>query len=272
MNMDIVGSTPPPRARISDGVLIVGNSLGASFSNPVDLDDDMTASYVRSTYGSRSLSQYEEETIIALDEEWTRATKEYNPLCTDELPDVFIASVAGDQSPLQSSKAAFWSTFVGVDPSNLGDDNIRMAWDALNKRRLMRRGLSSIDVDVVLPNLLTHSDFSMWTVSQVESFFRNKAHPDWTTWDRLDLFLGVSVIELDAADIRERLVTTQMDSAISVDSIGPMLERYQKWQGEENRNRTDLVQAEIVRAYWRKEELWRSYQNCNFRFRVLAEY
>lgn len=167
-NMD----TPPPQRQNCNGigVPIVGNSQGASSSNPLDLDDDMSASYARSAYANRSLSQYEEETLIALDEEWNRATKEYNSLCIDELPDVLIASMAGDRSPEHNSKDTFWSTFVGVDPSTLGDDNVPMAWDVLNKRRMMRRGLSNADVGTTLPTLLTHNDFSMWTVSQVEGF------------------------------------------------------------------------------------------------------
>ena len=123
-----------------------------------------------------------------------------------------------------------------------------------------------------MPTLLGDVDFSMRTVSQVESFFHDKAHPDWRTWDRLDHFLGVSSINLDGEDIKGRLVEANLDVAVPLESIGPLLEHFHNWQVEEKRKKTDLVQAEIVKAYWRKEELWRSYQNYNFRLRVLAEY
>ena len=86
------------------------------------------------------------------------------------------------------------------------------------------------------------------------------------------MFLEVSAIELDVAQIRKKFVAIEMDSVILVESIAPLVERFQKWHAEKNSNKRDVVQVEIVRAYWRKEELWRSYQNCNFRFRVLAEY
>ena len=78
------------------------------------------------------------------------------------------------------------------------------------------------------------------------------------------MFLEVSAIELDVAQIREKLVATEMDSVISVESIAPLVDRFQKWHAKKSSNKRDVVQAEIVRAYWRKEELWRSYQNCNF--------
>ena len=123
-----------------------------------------------------------------------------------------------------------------------------------------------------MPTLLGDVDFSMWTMSQVKSFFHDKAHPDWRTWDRLDHFLGVSSIDLDGEDIKGRLVEANFDVAVPLESIGPLLERFHNWQIEEKCKKTDLVKAEIVKAYWRKEELWRLYQNCNFRLRVLTEY
>ena len=271
--MEIAPSTPPPRVRQRRGIGVSGyNSRGASSSNPVDLDNDMGTLSCREIYDSRVLSSLEEETMIALDDEWTKATKEYNSLCTEELPNTVIASMAGDCSPEQNSKDAFWHAFALVDENSLGDDHVRAAWNLLNGRRVMRRGLTSSDVDTTVPTLLSHCNFSMWTVSQVESFFHDQAHPDWTTWDRLDMFLEVSAIELDVAQIREKLVATEMDSVISVESIAPLVDRFQKWHVEKSSNKRDVVQAEIVRAYWRKEELWRSYQNCNFRLRVLAEY
>ena len=103
------------------------NSRGASSSNPVDLDDDMATLSYREIYDSRVLSSLEEETMIALDNEWTKATKEYNSLCTDELPNIVIASMAGNCSPEQNSKDAFWNAFALVDQNSLGDDHVRTA-------------------------------------------------------------------------------------------------------------------------------------------------
>ena len=38
------------------------------------------------------------------------------------------------------------------------------------------------------------------------------------------MFLEVSAIELDVAQIREKLVATEMDSVISVESIAPLVD------------------------------------------------
>ena len=113
------------------------NFRGASSSNPVDLDNDMATLSSREIYNSQSLSSLEEETIIALDDEWTKVTKEYNSLCTNELLDTVIASMARDCSPEQKSKDAFWNAFALVDQNNLGDDHVRTAWNVLNVRRVM---------------------------------------------------------------------------------------------------------------------------------------
>ena len=176
--MEIAPNTPPSRVRQHPGVRVsVYNSQGASSSNSIDLDDDMATLSSREIYDSWSLSSLEVETMIALDDEWTKATKKYNSLCTDELLDTAIASMAGNCSPKQNSKDAFWNAFALVDQNSLGDDHVRTAWNVLNARRVMQRGLTSSDVGTTLPTLLSHCNFSMWTVSQVESFFWDQAHP-----------------------------------------------------------------------------------------------
>ena len=110
--------------------------------------------------------------MIALDDEWTKATKEYNSLCTEELPDTIIASMAGDCSPEQNSKDAFLHAFALVDKNSLGDDHVRAAWNLLNGRRVMRRGLTSSDVDTTVPTLRVTAtspcgQFFKWRVSFV---------------------------------------------------------------------------------------------------------
>ena len=133
--MEIAPSTPSSRVRQRRGVGVSAyNSRGASSSNPVDLDDDMGTLSCREIYDSRVFSSLEEETMIALDDEWTKATKEYNSLCTEELPDIVIASMAGDCSPEQNSKDAFWHAFALVDENSLSDNHVQAAWNLLNGR------------------------------------------------------------------------------------------------------------------------------------------
>ena len=223
--VDIIGTRIPPPSAQDRNALSTGPDQGASFSNLVNLDDDMLELSNRNFHNGQGLSHLE-ETIIALDEDWMKATKEYNALYTDKFPDAIIARIAQEQSPEQNSKEIFWSTFTTVDPITIANESVWMAWESLNSRRLMRRGLSSGDVETLVPTLLDHSDFSMWTIFQVESFFHDKSHPDWTTWDRLDMFLEVFAIELDEGNIRGRLVDLQMDNAIPLESIAPMIERF----------------------------------------------
>ena len=105
-NTNIGGSSPYPRIRVDNGPT-VPNVHGASASNPINLDDDMIEECTRSLPNSHCLSQLEEETIVALDEAWTKATKEYNSLCIDVFPDAVIASMAREQSPEEKSKDTF---------------------------------------------------------------------------------------------------------------------------------------------------------------------
>lgn len=64
---DIGGSSPAPGIGVLNGPLI-GNLEGASASNPMNLDNDTNRECAQALHNSRSLSQLEEETIIALDE------------------------------------------------------------------------------------------------------------------------------------------------------------------------------------------------------------
>ena len=104
---DIGGSSPAPAIGLLSSPPI-GNPDGASASNPVNLDDDTNGKCAPALHSSRSLSRMEEETIVALDKAWTKATKEYNALCTDEFPDAVIASMARQLSPEENSKDTFW--------------------------------------------------------------------------------------------------------------------------------------------------------------------
>jgi hypothetical protein len=44
------------------------------------------------------------------------------------------------------------------------------------------------------------------------------------------------------------------------------------WPTEDVRTLNEVLEAALVKSYWHKEEVWRAYEICNFRTRILADY
>ena len=72
----------------------------------------------------------------------------------------------------------FWEMLRSVRVTIVGNDDAS-AWDTLLRRREQRRGLPESVVNDDLATVMLHPDMEMWTLSQVDLFFLEQAHPDW---------------------------------------------------------------------------------------------
>jgi hypothetical protein len=119
---------------------------------------------------------------------------------------------------------------------------------------------------------MLHPDMEMWNTSQVESFFLAHAHPDWEKWDMIGMVCAAPVEDATVEEIRGQVLGTPLDETFTLKFISGMWNRLDNWHLEDAHIANEVLEAALVRSYWRKEEVWRAYQICNFRTRILADY
>jgi hypothetical protein len=216
----------------------------------------------------------EERDMLRLDEEWIRVTVAYDVLrSTGDIHQVdeseLYAQTYGNAG--RNGASRFWSMLQSTRKiiSNLEEIS---AWDVLLKRRQLRRGLQESTVNDELATVMLHSDMEMWNLSQVESFFLAQAHPDWEKWDMIGSVCAVPVEEATALEIRNQIIGTPLEEPFTLEVIHAMRDRLDMWRIEDVRTSSGVLEAALVKSYWRKEEVWRAYQICNFRTRILADY
>jgi hypothetical protein len=97
---------------------------------------------------------------------------------------------------------------------------------------------------------MSHSDMEMWTLSQVESFFLEQAHPDWARWDLLESVCDPAISQASSPEeIHTRLVGTSMVETFPIEVISGMWQRLQEWRVEDAHESNGLLEAALVNSY-----------------------
>ena len=179
------------------------------------------------------------------------------------------AGTVGNTSLHNASR--FWNT-LDLTRGTVSEPEQVVAWEALSRRRQSRRGLPDRMVNDELATVMLHPNMEMWNLSQVELFFLKQTHPDWEKWDMIsEICAGVDE-QSTAANIGRHILGMSLEETFTLDVIEGMRDRLNKWRDQSTRTAASIFEADLVNSYWRKEKVWRAYQVCNFRTRVLVEY